>query len=341
MKLSAWSLVGTEALRRLPVPERPITVFSGSGPRWIEAGEVSDEDVKAIAEAMQLGPTVRENLCKDSRTNQIFVERGTLLLEFPCAVDLDCDPHPYVSILARSDMLVTVLRNHDAEATRLHERLRPRLEAGEPAVELVAGLLLEELVAGTMDFLATLRSEADDLMSRVLAAPLRVPMKEIQRMSRRIQHAALIAEDQLFSMDSLAAYLGGTDRFAGLVAMLGLIQKQLDHMLSLATRLAEQLRSTHDHAASARDDLASDRLRLLTLVSAVFLPVNLIAAIYGMNFVSDADHPWNMPELRWRYGYFFSLGVMVAIAAGMMLFFRRRGWFGGEPRGNESGKAGK
>jgi len=341
MKLSAWSLKGTGAIEGLPVPQPPFAVFSGSEPRWIEAARVSKDDVAAIADAMELESEVREQLCKDSRTNRVFIEQGTMLLEFPCAVDVDTDPHPYVSILARLDTLVTVLRNHDAEATRLHEKLRPHLEAGEPATQVVAAHLLEGLVGDTMELFAALRAEADDLMSRVLAAPLRVPMKEIQGISRRIQHAALSAEDQLFSTDSLIANLGGADQFKNLVAMLGVIQKQLDHVLSLATRLAEQLRSTHNHAASARDDLTSDRLRLLTVISAVFLPLNLIAAIYGMNFEGGADHPWNMPELQWRYGYFFALGVMVAITCGLLLFFRRRGWFGGEPEDDESGKGGK
>jgi len=44
-----------------------------------------------------------------------------------------------------------------------------------------------------------------------------------------------------------------------------------------------------------------------------------VAGIYGMNF----DH---MPELHWRYGYAWSLGLMVAFAGGLWWYFKRKGW---------------
>ena len=51
-------------------------------------------------------------------------------------------------------------------------------------------------------------------------------------------------------------------------------------------------------------------LGLLTVLSAIFMPLTLIAGIYGMNF--DV-----MPELHWRYGYFVVLGTMAVIAGGL------------------------
>jgi magnesium transporter len=58
----------------------------------------------------------------------------------------------------------------------------------------------------------------------------------------------------------------------------------------------------------------------LTVLSAIFFPLTLITGIYGMNF----DY---MPELRWRYGYFMVLGLLVTVAGGLLLFFKRRGIF--------------
>jgi magnesium transporter len=45
----------------------------------------------------------------------------------------------------------------------------------------------------------------------------------------------------------------------------------------------------------------------------------LVAGIYGMNFEF-------MPELHWRFGYFYALGLMVAISLGLVLFFRHKKW---------------
>ena len=60
-------------------------------------------------------------------------------------------------------------------------------------------------------------------------------------------------------------------------------------------------------------------MRILTLFSAFFLPLTFIVGIYGMNF----DY---MPELRERWGYPVTLGVMAGIAGIIWWYFRRRGW---------------
>lgn len=70
-------------------------------------------------------------------------------------------------------------------------------------------------------------------------------------------------------------------------------------------------------------------MKVLTIFTALFIPLTLIAGIYGMNFDTQRS-PLNMPELRWAWGYPFSLGLMAAVAGGLMIYFRRRGWVGAE-----------
>ena len=61
-------------------------------------------------------------------------------------------------------------------------------------------------------------------------------------------------------------------------------------------------------------------MKVLTVIATLFIPLTFIASIYGMNFEG-------MPELRWRWGYPVALGAMAVTAAGMLLYFRRRGWW--------------
>jgi magnesium transporter len=68
-------------------------------------------------------------------------------------------------------------------------------------------------------------------------------------------------------------------------------------------------------------------MKVLTIITTIFIPLTFIAGIYGMNFQPDAG-PLNMPELRWKYGYVTVLGVMLLIAVIMVIAFRRRGWIG-------------
>lgn len=66
-------------------------------------------------------------------------------------------------------------------------------------------------------------------------------------------------------------------------------------------------------------------MKVLTIISTIFIPLNFIAGLYGMNF--HPDSPYNMPELSWRYGYPAVLIVMATVAGGLVLYFRRKGWF--------------
>ncbi|MCC6459241.1 MAG: magnesium/cobalt transporter CorA [Saprospiraceae bacterium] len=60
-------------------------------------------------------------------------------------------------------------------------------------------------------------------------------------------------------------------------------------------------------------------MRLLTIISTIFIPLSFLAGVYGMNFD-------NMPELHWRYGYFTILGLMFSASIGMLYYFRRKRW---------------
>lgn len=99
-----------------------------------------------------------------------------------------------------------------------------------------------------------------------------------------------------------------------------------DHVI----QLLDIVESYRELAADLRDfqmSLTSNRLnnimRVLTVLSTLFLPMTFVTGLYGMNF--DTTSAWNMPELHWRFGYLFSFGLMAIFTLGMMLYFRKRG----------------
>ncbi len=88
-----------------------------------------------------------------------------------------------------------------------------------------------------------------------------------------------------------------------------------DYLTQSYERLNTMLGLLHDVDSNKLNKLVAK----LTMVSMIFLPLTLIASIYGMNFKY-------MPELYHPYGYFITLGVMVAIAIGMLVYFKKRQW---------------
>jgi magnesium transporter len=108
------------------------------------------------------------------------------------------------------------------------------------------------------------------------------------------------------------------------------------------------LRDTYDHAVQVMDMVETFRevasglmdlylsgvsnrmneiMKVLTILSTIFLPITAIGGIYGMNFNPEAS-PYNMPELNWRYGYPFVLGIMVASVIALLVYYWRKGWIG-------------
>ena len=93
-----------------------------------------------------------------------------------------------------------------------------------------------------------------------------------------------------------------------------------DELLNLLTyndesvENANQLMTTY---LSISDQKNNEVVRLLTIFSAFFLPLTFIAGVYGMNFRF-------MPELNWKWGYFFSIGFMLLVVIVIYLWFRRK-----------------
>ena len=90
--------------------------------------------------------------------------------------------------------------------------------------------------------------------------------------------------------------------------------------LELVESLRETATSVMEVYLSAQNQRLNEVMKVLTVMSTMFIPLTFIASIYGMNFQF-------MPELHWRYGYAFALGLMAATAGGLVIFFRRRGWW--------------
>jgi magnesium transporter len=96
-----------------------------------------------------------------------------------------------------------------------------------------------------------------------------------------------------------------------------------DHMGNIAM-LAENYRELSSNLLDMHLSMQSNRMnevmKTLTMFSTTLMPLSLIAGIYGMNFE-------NMPELKFRYGYFLALGLMFLVGLGTTLFFKRKRWW--------------
>lgn len=101
-----------------------------------------------------------------------------------------------------------------------------------------------------------------------------------------------------------------------------------DHLVQ-SMELVESFRdltaSLTDLYLSIVGQRTNEIMKVLTVFAAIFIPLTFIAGVYGMNFE-------NMPELHWAWGYPAALALMTTVGAGLWVYFRRKGWVGGDGR---------
>jgi magnesium transporter len=81
----------------------------------------------------------------------------------------------------------------------------------------------------------------------------------------------------------------------------------------------DMVQSSTEAYLSSINNRLNETMKRLTVIGAIMASLTVITGLYGMNF----EH---MPELKWRYGYPFAIGIMVAVPAGLLYYFRRKNW---------------
>ncbi|MBX3210177.1 MAG: magnesium/cobalt transporter CorA [Labilithrix sp.] len=154
------------------------------------------------------------------------------------------------------------------------------------------------------------KSKDDDehaIMRRILHVKRSLQLLRRTTISQReILSRLARAEFDEIPREAMPFYRDVYDHFARVTEL-------VDSYRELATSLLEAHFSIQSHQMN-------EIMKRLTLISTIMLPLSLVAGIYGMNFKGV------FPELDWQYGYFYALGLMAAIAAGIVLYFKKQRW---------------
>jgi len=90
-----------------------------------------------------------------------------------------------------------------------------------------------------------------------------------------------------------------------------------NNIIRTSQEMTNEIRENFESYSSFR---MNSIMQVLTLVSVIFSPLTFIVGVYGMNFEY-------MPELKWHYGYFICLTIMLLISIALILFFKKKKWF--------------
>ncbi|MBE9502585.1 MAG: hypothetical protein IME96_00235 [Proteobacteria bacterium] len=176
--------------------------------------------------------------------------------------------------------------------------------------------LIDENLAHTLESQRTIEllEEAVDQETYPL------PTDQILAFKRRIARLAITFEEQHYCITALQAVESVVFDITDLREYFRDSLAHLEYVLRSIGRQKSLMSALHQHNLLTLQDKTNKRLRLLTVISAVFMPLTLIAGIYGMNFRY-------MPELAWPYGYPLVIIVMLLIASVLIWAFYRKGCF--------------
>lgn len=246
-----------------------------------------------------------------------LIARG---IDFNAERDPTSDDVPTLKLAAFLDgrRLVTLHR----APVRGVEVVRERVEQHGRQLPGGAAQLLwsicDEMMDAYFPVVDQIGAAVERLEERVVEEPAQDQLEQLLVMRRQLStlRRTMLPHRQVFQhlASSRAAVLGETGALN--------FRDTLDNVLRLIDSIDQQrdlLTNVKDTYLSVVAQRTNDIMRVLTIFSAIVLPLSLIAGIYGMNF------EW-MPELEERWGYPAVLASMAAVAAAMLVWFRRKRW---------------
>ena len=293
---------------------------------WVDMENPTEEDERILLDVFKFHPLTVED-CRENRHYPKIEEFDGYLYFIIHGVTADISPDRFNTIELDGFLGKNYVITYHHAMFRSINNVKQLLRTTPIACQKGPPFLLHQILDQVVDYYSPVLDDFDDRIDKLeadiftLKRPNNTILAEIMALKRSVLRLRRISGKQ---MDILHRMSRG--EFALIpTEMRPFYRDVYDHLVRVVD-LAESYRDLISGSLEAYLSVVSNRLneimKVLTIFSAIMLPLTFIAGVYGMNF----DH---MPELHSKYGYFAVLVLMIFIACGMLLFFRRRGWIGG------------
>jgi magnesium transporter len=237
-----------------------------------------------------------------------------------------------LSALVKQNYILSFQETHD----EYFEGVKKRLKSGTGIIRTsgpgyLAYALTDTVIDRYFDMLNKVGDSLDLLEDRLYDSPDKSIMYEAQQTKRGmilLRRAAWPERDKINDMiRTESSLITVNDKLY--------LRDAYDHciqVIDLIESYKEITSSIVDMYLSLVSNRMNEIMKVLTIISSIFIPLTFIAGVYGMNFakqdpVTGKIMPGNMPELYVPHGYFYTMMVMLVIAIIQFLFFWRKGWF--------------
>ena len=309
---------------RGPEGQRPFSVV------WLNVDGLGDATtLEGIAAMFGLHPLALEDVVNTTQRPKVEEYADHLFvvahMAMPSSESMETEQ---LSLFLGHDTVITFQEGRPGDCFEpVRHRLRQKVgRIRRSGADYLCYALLDSVVDAWFPILDRYGSHLHRLEESVLNRPVSAHMGEIRAVKWQI---LALLRASLPLRDVFGALMRETHTFIHDETRL-FIRDCHDH----ATRIIEEAEmyreidtSLMELYLSSVSNKMNEIMKVLTVISAIFIPLTFVVGVYGMNFDHGASD-WNMPELSWRYGYEFAWGLMLAIAVGMIFLFRRKGWLG-------------
>ena len=224
-----------------------------------------------------------------------------------------------LSIIVTPTLLLSFQEKRGDVFDPVRERIRnqkKRIRSG--GTDYLAFALLDIVVDNYIYIIGVLGEKIETLEETLLSEPRKSVIDEIYSYKREmnfLRKNITPAQEMILALSKIESELINEKTNIHFKELLANIHQAIDSSETYREILSDQLNIYHTTISSKLNDI----MKFLTIFSVVFIPLTFIAGIYGTNFEV-------VPELKYRYSYFIMWGVMIIIAIGMLLYFRKRKW---------------
>lgn len=296
---------------------------------WIDIQGLGDEKIlREIGEIFQLPLLVLEDIVNVPQRPKLELYPDFLLITTQMIMPKKKGFWTeQVSFILGKNYLLTI---QEEPLRDPFDPVRNRLERNIGLIrQLGAGYLCYALIDAIIDnFFPVLEAYGDRLEileEEAITKPNNRTLKKIYKIRRELLAFRRLVWPQREIFNSLIR--DGSEHIDP--SILNYVRDCYDHTIQIIDVIEtyrELASGLTDVYLSATGNKMNEIMKVLTIISTIFIPLTFIAGVYGMNFNTEKS-PYNMPELNSYWGYFICLGIMLFISIVQIYIFWKKGWF--------------
>ncbi|MEM8722999.1 MAG: magnesium/cobalt transporter CorA [Cyanobacteria bacterium P01_G01_bin.39] len=311
--------------------EECLTNLDSKSVSWVDVGGLGDRlTLEKLGEVFELHPLVLENIVNVPQRPKLEDYQDQLVIITQMAnfeANGKCVWLEQVSFILGKNYLLTVQEEPQQDC---FNPVRDRLRNSQGTIrhqkaDFLTYALWDAIIDSYFPILEVYSDQIEELEILVLNQPTKTTLAQIHQIKREL----IALRRAIFPQRDVLNHLIRDGHPLISKRTLRYLKDCYDHTVQIIDTIEiyrELASALMDIYLSAVSNKMNEVMKLLAVISTIFIPLTFIAGIYGMNFNTNVS-PWNMPELDWYWGYPLCLAIMLLISIILVIYFWRRGWF--------------